>query len=590
MPGARGSTNESVKRWLNSRSYNWCEPLGRDRPLPLVDGKRSPVAGHRSGPSAWNEEYEMRVRIAVVAAGAAVLAATASAWPASAATEINANALAVARQALPAKDGWASSGAGTTGGSTADAAHVYVVHNRPELIDAIKWDPDKTAKNDTPKIILVDGTIDGNDDGKSPVSTDWAKVCKQYEAPGYDFAAFLAKYDPDKPENKVEPKTKPDPAKDPLEAARKASAANQAARVMINLGSNTTILGLAGAKFTHANLMISGVSNVIVRNLTFEDAKDCFPVWDPTDGTTGNWNSAYDTLSIIGSTNVWVDHNEFNDGNSRDSAQKELLGRPFQVHDGLLDITKVADLVTVSYNYLHDHDKTMLIGSSDPTAKKPTTGDEGKLRVTMHHNRLANLGQRVPRVRFGQVDVYNNHYTVDPATGFLYSWGVGSNSAIYAEKNFFDAATTTKQDVVIFDWRKAVTNDAGVTTTYVGTITDVASMVRTAGGAPVAVNLLDAYNAANKVKIGPVVGWTPDLRPGALTAAADVPTVVDASAGVGKLWSDPVPAAPGLPVTGFQTALAASIGAALLAAGGALFLVGRRRRRITFAGQDHISA
>ena len=218
----------------------------------------------------------------------------------------------------------------------------------------------------------------------------------------------------------------------------------------------------------------------------------------------------------------------------------------------------------------------MLIGSSDTS-----TTDPGKLRVTIHHNWFKNLGQRVPRVRFGQVDVYNNHYVVDPATGYLYSWGVGVSSAIYAEKNFFDATPKLKLSDIVYDWRKA-----GVT---VGTITDAGSLVRIAGGAPASVNLADKFNAAHDNKLGPVVGWTPDLRPGALTAAADVPTVVDAAAGVGKLWSDPVPTAPGLPVTGFQTALAAGIGAALLAIGGALFLAGRRRRRITFAGQDHIS-
>src|SRR4051812_14277037 len=42
--------------------------------------------------------------------------------------------LRVGRQALPANDGWAAAGAGTTGGSTADDAHVTVVRNRAELV------------------------------------------------------------------------------------------------------------------------------------------------------------------------------------------------------------------------------------------------------------------------------------------------------------------------------------------------------------------------------------------------------------------------------------------------------------------------
>jgi pectate lyase len=45
--------------------------------------------------------------------------------------------------------------------------------------------------------------------------------------------------------------------------------------------------------------------------------------------------------------------------------------------------TNASDLLTVSYNRLHDRDKTMLIGSSDSRIT-----DRGKLRVTVHHNQF----------------------------------------------------------------------------------------------------------------------------------------------------------------------------------------------------------
>ena len=36
-------------------------------------------------------------------------------------------------------------------------------------------------------------------------------------------------------------------------------------------------------------------TNVIIRNVTFEDTFDCFPAWDPySDGSQGNWNSQYE--------------------------------------------------------------------------------------------------------------------------------------------------------------------------------------------------------------------------------------------------------------------------------------------------------
>src|SRR6266516_5351413 len=54
-----------------------------------------------------------------------------------------------ARQALAANDGWASAGTGTTGGSAADSAHVFVVHSRDELATAVA--------GSTPKIVLVAG-------------------------------------------------------------------------------------------------------------------------------------------------------------------------------------------------------------------------------------------------------------------------------------------------------------------------------------------------------------------------------------------------------------------------------------------------
>ena len=79
----------------------------------------------------------------------------------------------------------------------------------------------------------------------------------------------------------------------------------------------------------------------------------------------------------------------------------------------------------------------MLIGSSDSRIT-----DRGKLRVTVHHNEFRDLGQRVPRVRFGQVDIYNNHYVQRTrcAIAYVYSWGVGVESHLVAEQNAFTLA------------------------------------------------------------------------------------------------------------------------------------------------------
>jgi pectate lyase len=280
----------------------------------------------------------------------------------------------------------------------------------------------------------------------------------------------------------------------PLEAARVASAANQTKHMKLKVSANTTIVGLGEhAVLKGLNLQVDKVDNVIIRNLTFVDAADCFPQWDPTDGANGAWNSLYDNISVTGSTHVWVDHNTFTDGDNPDSAQPRYFGEPFQVHDGELDITNGANFLTVSWNRFTDHDKTMLIGSSNTS-----TVDPGKLNVTVHHNLFANTLQRLPRVRFGQVHVYNNYYVVpDPAT-FIYALGVGVQSKLFAESNVFALNRAIDPAGVLFDWG--------------GTTLTARDNLLQAGLRTSPVDLIAVYNAAHDPDFGTDAGWTPTLH------------------------------------------------------------------------------
>jgi pectate lyase len=417
----------------------------------------------------------------LVAAGVALAASASAGQP---------SVPAAARQALPANDGWAAAGAGTTGGSAADDAHVFVVRTRDELAAAVA--------GSTPKIVLVAGTIDANE-GRS---------CSDYADPAYDLQAFLTAYDP-ATWGRVAPTG-------PLEAARVQSAKNQSLKVKIDVGANTTIYGLRNARIKGGNLLVTNVGNVIIRNIAFEDAYDCFPTWSPTDGDTGNWNSLYDSITLSGATNVWLDHNSFTDGANQDVNQPIYLGRPYQVHDGTTDMIKGSDYVTESYSNFFEHDKTMLIGSTN------TPGvDVGKLRITLHHNRFANTGQRVPRVRFGQVDVYNNYYYATDEDTFGYALGVGVQSQIYAENNFVLRSADTPLNAFVYNW-------GGVQMTEKGTLARVGT------GPVVAVNLLDEYNAAFDPDIATDAGWTPAYR-ASLDPTAAVPGIVTANMGPGKL-------------------------------------------------------
>ncbi|MFF5478568.1 polysaccharide lyase family 1 protein [Streptomyces sp. NPDC012935] len=395
------------------------------------------------------------------------------------------------RQVLGANDGWASEGAGTTGGAGADAAHVYTVSTWAEFRQALA---DGTG---APRIIRVDGMIDAASEG-----------CDAFAADGYDFQRYLADYDPAVWGHD-------NPVSGEQEELRAASAARQDQAVKANVPADTTIVGVGkGSGILGGSLQIKGVDNVILRNLTIEAPVDCFPQWDPTDDNkTGAWNSEYDGVVVYGSTHVWIDHNTLTDGRYPDSSLPSYFGKVYQQHDGLLDIVRGANHVTVSWNSFEDHDKTMLIGNSDSAGST----DTGKLKVTLHHNRFEGIVERAPRVRFGQVDSYNNHFVVTGDQNYAYVFGIGASSQLYATHNALSLAPGVSVGKALKKW-----NEAPLTAedNYVnGKLTD----------------LIAVHNAeipGEPLRSG--AGWTPTLRTKVDNPKA-VPGIVDRCAGAGKL-------------------------------------------------------
>lgn len=339
-------------------------------------------------------------------------------------------------QTLPANDGWGSFGTGTSGGSGAPADRIFDVTTRAGLEAAF------ASSGDDPKIIRVHGELLGNaDDAGNALS------CEQYAAgTGYSLEAYLKAYDPATWGWDREPEG-------PQEDARKRAAQNQRETIRVDVPSNTTIVGASpDATLNGLSLRINGSSNVIVRNLHHKGVIDCFPQWDPTDGSSGNWNSEYDMVQIINrATNIWMDHNHYTDDPYFDDEAPTYFGRSYQQHDGAIDITNGSDLVTVSYNRFADRDKLMLIGSTD----SPGRGDPGKLRVTLHHNEFVNVGQRAPRLRYGQVDAYNNHFVVteEARVPYQYSFGAGVQSHIWAEANAFTLTAGVDPADIIAHWK-----------------------------------------------------------------------------------------------------------------------------------------
>ena len=400
------------------------------------------------------------------------------------------NHLDVSRQVLAADDGWAAAEGGTRGGADAVLADVLDVHNRRELAAAL-------APHGRPRIVKVHGRIDlSSDDQGRPLGAE------AFRDPAFDWAAYARAYDP-----ATWGKRAPEGAQ---EEARRRSARAQAAQVVLRVPSRTTLVGIGpDAHVVNGMLLLDGVDNVIVRNIHFADAYDHFPAWDPNDNSSGEWNADHDNLSLRRATHVWVDHCSFDDGDRPDAAEPLLLGRPLMRHDGLLDITQQSNHVTVSWNHFRNHDKTTLVGSSDSQKL-----DDGKLKVTFHHNLWQDLKERMPRVRYGQVHVYNNLYVgqADGPYRFGYALGAGFASRIVSEHNVFEVPDRPVLRVLKGD-----------------AFSDRGSLVN---GRPA---LLTAPGLA------PDVGWTPPFA-GPLDPVDRVAATVRAGAGAGRFT--PPPAGP----------------------------------------------
>jgi pectate lyase len=174
----------------------------------------------------------------------------------------------------------------------------------------------------------------------------------------------------------------------------------------MRVSSNKTILGANKSATIYGGIAMSGVSNVIIRNLNIQ----------------GTWPNSGpdDTVASSGSHHIWYDHLNIWDST-----------------DGSLDITNESNYQTVSWSKFwytsteHGHRLASLNGSGGGDHPE----DAGKLKVTYHHNWWAErVDQRMPRVMYGQGHQYNNYFN---STGNSYCIGVGSYGAILVENNYF---------------------------------------------------------------------------------------------------------------------------------------------------------
>lgn len=149
---------------------------------------------------------------------------------------------------------------------------------------------------------------------------------------------------------------------------------------VVQIGSNKSIIGVGtNSGFTGSGLEVeNGNGNVIFQNLNISFAV------------------AQAAIRIHDGNHIWIDHNTL----STD------LNHGVDFYDGLINITKGSDDVTVSWNLLENDFETSLIGASDSDGSL----DSGHEKVTFHHNWFLNDQDRTPSLRFGTGHVYNNYF------------------------------------------------------------------------------------------------------------------------------------------------------------------------------------
>ncbi|MEC5384683.1 hypothetical protein VVD49_03055 [Uliginosibacterium sp. H3] len=133
--------------------------------------------------------------------------------------------------------------------------------------------------------------------------------------------------------------------------------------------------------------------NIIIRNLQIDAPWDV----NPEDSA----NAYADAMTVSRAQNIFIDHLSMSDGDTPDSLDTSITR-----HDGLLDVVRGADYVTITNSYFNKHHKTTLIGNGDSGR---AWSDEGRLHVTLSNNFWDRMGSRLPLNRFGQVHMFNNY-------------------------------------------------------------------------------------------------------------------------------------------------------------------------------------
>jgi pectate lyase len=185
---------------------------------------------------------------------------------------------------------------------------------------------------------------------------------------------------------------------------------------LLKVASNKTLRGVGPDATIEGGIRVRGYDDAFVQNVVIEN----FKLNAATTEVDG------DGLQVYFAHHVWIHHVEI-----------------WDAPDGNLDVVHGSNFVTISNSKFWyspaapdpDHRFSNLVGHSD--SETAESEDTGALKVTFAHNWWAEgVFERMPRVRFGDVHVFNNYYS---AAGNGYCIRAAMNSRVLVEANYFDA-------------------------------------------------------------------------------------------------------------------------------------------------------
>ena len=264
--------------------------------------------------------------------------------------------------------------------------------------------------------------------------------------------------------------------------------------------SNLSFYGTDDFVMDRIGIFLVRAKNIIIRNINFQQPKA---------------NNGADAVSMQECDGVWVDHCTFTS-----------LNQTKDYEDGSTDVTHGSKNVTISWCHYIKTQKTALVGHSN------SQSGDAAITVTFHHNWFDQSSSRHPRVRFGWAHVYNNLY--DGCT--TYGAGSAYGAKVLVEYNYFDAVQLPT-DICTYPAKESnESNLQGSVAGYLFAGGDL--LVNRPGKAKDPYPLTNLkYKSYNGETLATPLTYA-DFKPSysyTVTPAADVPELVKANAGYGKL-------------------------------------------------------